>query len=276
MGAASGTAARLCTVSQGCPLPCWATSSVPAAAGQGNIRRPPCGVAAQSIAWTATAPAAPGPAPAPAAPGGAVTATVRPVTAADSNLAENLSSASTPHRLAVVVDQAPWRCRPRLPTTRRGNSARQAGSSSTARIRRDALASALSINHHQWSPASVLKFSVVPAQVRRLRSTWRAAARRWSRSGTPSRRCRMASQSITAAVGHCCGVRFRLASQRGWARPWRARASIAASLRTSRSGLGDQNWRWMRPCTKAVRPSSIASRAAGGSATPASWLAASR
>ena len=44
----------------------------------------------------------------------------------------------------------------------RGMSSFQAGSSSTARIRRAALASALSISHHQKSLSSVLNFSVVP------------------------------------------------------------------------------------------------------------------
>ena len=88
---------------------------------------------------------------------------VAPVIFADSNFAENLSSASEPHRLAVVVSQAPLRWRPRLPTTMRGMSSASAGSSSTARIRRAALASALSISHHQKSSSSVLKFSVVPA-----------------------------------------------------------------------------------------------------------------
>ena len=45
----------------------------------------------------------------------------------------------------------------------RGRSSFQAGSSSTARIRRAALASALSISHHQKSLSSVLNLSVVPA-----------------------------------------------------------------------------------------------------------------
>ena len=80
----------------------------------------------------------------------------------DSNFAANLSSASEPQRLAVVVSQAPRRCRASAPTTIRGSSSFQAGSSSTARIRRAALASALSISHHQKSLSSVLNFSVVP------------------------------------------------------------------------------------------------------------------
>jgi hypothetical protein len=86
-----------------------------------------------------------------------------PATFTDSNFAENLSSAREPHRLAVVVSQAPARCRARLPTTMRGMSSFHAGSSSTARMSRAALASALSISHHQKSSASLLKRRVVPA-----------------------------------------------------------------------------------------------------------------
>ena len=85
-----------------------------------------------------------------------------PVIFADSNFAENLSSASEPHRFAVVVDHAPLRWRPRLPTTMRGMSSRQRGSSSTARMSRAELASALSISHHQKSSPSVLNVIVVP------------------------------------------------------------------------------------------------------------------
>ena len=87
---------------------------------------------------------------------------VVPATFCDSNFAENLSSASEPQRLAVVVSQAPRRCRASEPTTICGRSSFHAGSSSTARIRRAALASALSISHHQKSLSSVLNFSVVP------------------------------------------------------------------------------------------------------------------
>ena len=84
----------------------------------------------------------------------------------------------------------------------------------------------------------------------------------------------MLSQSITAAVGQVFGTRLIEPSIFGCARPWRDSASSAAILRTSRSARGDQNLRSMRPSTNAVRPSSIASRAAGGSAKPASWVAA--
>jgi hypothetical protein len=45
----------------------------------------------------------------------------------------------------------------------RGTSSFQAGSSTTARIRRAALASPESISHHQKSDSSVLNFSTVPA-----------------------------------------------------------------------------------------------------------------
>ena len=50
---------------------------------------------------------------------------MRPATVADSNFAANLSSASDPHRLAVVVSHEPRFCRPRLPTTMRGRSSRR-------------------------------------------------------------------------------------------------------------------------------------------------------
>ena len=62
----------------------------------------------------------------------------------------------------MVVSQAPRRWRESDPTTIFGRSSFQAGSSITARIRRAALASALSISHHQKSPSSVLNFIVVP------------------------------------------------------------------------------------------------------------------
>ena len=61
-----------------------------------------------------------------------------------------------------MVSQAPRRWRASEPTTIRGRSSFQAGSSSTARISRAALASALSISHHQKSLSSVLNLSVVP------------------------------------------------------------------------------------------------------------------
>ena len=90
----------------------------------------------------------------------------------------------------------------------------------------------------------------------------------------------MRSQSINAAVGHTFGVRLIEPSIFACARPWRDSASIAASLRTSRSmflaNSGDQNLRSMRPSTNAVSPANIASRAGAGSSKPASWLAASR
>eukprot|EP01035_Chromulina_nebulosa_P033505 gene33505-biopygen21688 len=51
----------------------------------------------------------------------------------------------------------------RLPSTMAGRSSRQAGWSLAARISRPALASALSINHHQKSSSSVENRSWVPA-----------------------------------------------------------------------------------------------------------------
>ncbi len=137
-----------------------------------------------------------------------------------------------------------------------------------------ALASALSISHHQKSSSSVEKRKVVPAKVRRARKICCTSSSRLAWSGMPFTRRRIDSQSISAAVGQTLGVRLTEPSMRGCARPWRASASMAASLRTSRSGLGDQNLRSMRPSTKAVRPSSIASRAAAGSVKPASCVAA--
>ena len=91
----------------------------------------------------------------------------------------------------------------------------------------------------------------------------------------PSTRFSMLSQSITAAVGHTFGVSAIEPSILGCALPWRDRASIAASFRTSRSGRGDQPLRSIRPSTKLLNPASIASRAAAGSSKPASWVAAS-
>ena len=140
-------AARLCTLNQGLPTPSCATFNEPGCAGHANLIEPPCALWRQSTAPRSSA----------------SVAVVRPPTRTDSNFAENLSSASAPHRLAVVVSHAPPRWRPSEPTTMRGRSSRQAGSSSTARIARAALASALSISHHQKSPSSWLNFSVVPA-----------------------------------------------------------------------------------------------------------------
>ena len=119
--------------SQGLPLPCWVMLTEADCVGQGSESRPPCLAAPQS--WLALA--------APRV------ATVRPATACDSKRAANLFSANTPHRLAVVVSQAARCWRPSAAVTRRGNSSFQAGSSTTAAIRRTALASPLSINHHQ-------------------------------------------------------------------------------------------------------------------------------
>ena len=144
-----------------------------------------------------------------------VAVSVRPAIGTDSKRAENLSSASDPHRLAVVVSQAPRRCRARLPTTMRGRSSFHAGSSSTARMSRAALASALSISHHQKSLSSVLKRSVVPAYVRRARRICCASSRRLARDGMAGTRLSTLSQSITAAVGHVFGTRLIEPSCRG-------------------------------------------------------------
>ena len=125
----------------------------------------------------------------------------------DSNFAANLSSASEPQRLAVVVSQAPRRCRASVPTTIRGSSSFQAGSSSTARIRRAALASALSISHHQKSLSSVLKRSVVPLRSAGCAGPGSPPRAAWPGRACPATRLRMPSQSITADVGQTFGVR---------------------------------------------------------------------
>ena len=147
-------------------------------------------------------------------------ATVRPATCCDSNFAANLSSASEPHRLAVVVSQAPRRWRASAPTTMRGMSSFQAGSSSTARISRAALASALSISHHQ-------KSSLLGAELQRRAGVGQARAQdllRFVEALRRARECRRrasgcCSQSITAAVGQRFGVRLIEPSIFGCARP---------------------------------------------------------
>ncbi len=96
IGAFSGTAARLCTVSHGLPPPTWVTLSVPGLSGHGSFSTPPFASLAQSSERRA-------------ALEGEALAVVVPAIFADSNFAENLSSASEPHRLAVVVDHAPLR-----------------------------------------------------------------------------------------------------------------------------------------------------------------------
>ncbi len=76
-------------------------------------------------------------------------ALVVPATGMASNLAENFSSARPPHRLAVVVCQAPFCWRPMKPLARRPMSSFQAGSSITASIRRAVFTSPFCISHHQ-------------------------------------------------------------------------------------------------------------------------------
>src|SRR5689334_8303337 len=99
MGACSAIAARLCTVSHGLPLPSCTTCSVAAPSGHASFTAPPLACVAQSATRRDAGD--------DAAPAAASDATVLPPTFADSNLAENLSSASEPHRFAVVVSQAP-------------------------------------------------------------------------------------------------------------------------------------------------------------------------
>jgi hypothetical protein len=72
-----------------------------------------------------------------------------PSTGVFSNCLENFSSARPPHRLAVVVCQAPFCWRPMKPLASRPMSSFQAGSSSTVSSRRAVLTSPLAISHHQ-------------------------------------------------------------------------------------------------------------------------------
>jgi hypothetical protein len=158
-GAFSSTAATDCSVSHGLPLPVWLTFRVPGSLPQGTkmvlLRRLPgaagapnqvvwCAAPAASVAFTrstffqSTLPAA-----------SASEARVTPATGVASNFCENFSSASPPHRLAVVVCQAPRCWRAMKPLARRGRSSFQAGSSSTASISRAVLTSPLTISHHQ-------------------------------------------------------------------------------------------------------------------------------
>jgi len=65
----------------------------------------------------------------------------------------------------------------------------------------------------------VLNLSVVPLYVRRLRRTWFASSSRFGRSGMPSTRFRIESQSITAAVGQTFGVSAIEPSDFACARP---------------------------------------------------------
>ena len=76
-------------------------------------------------------------------------ALVAPATGVASNLAENLSSARPPQRLAVVVCQAPFCWRAIKPLASRPMSSFQAASSITASIRRAVLTSPLVISRHQ-------------------------------------------------------------------------------------------------------------------------------
>ena len=76
-------------------------------------------------------------------------ALVVPDTGVASNLALNFSSARPPHRLAVVVCQAPACWRLMKPLARRPMSSFQAGSSITASIRRAVFTSPFCISHHQ-------------------------------------------------------------------------------------------------------------------------------
>ena len=78
-----------------------------------------------------------------------IAALVVPDTGTASNLALNFSSASPPHRLAVVVCHAPACWRPMKPLARRPMSSFQAGSSITASIRRAVFTSPFCISHHQ-------------------------------------------------------------------------------------------------------------------------------
>src|SRR6059058_3438666 len=108
-------AARLCTVSHGLPDPSCTTLSVAAVAGQSSRVEAPLACRDHVATVRGTGVDAAG--PAPCAPEGDSDAVVVPATGVDSNFAENLSSASEPHRFAVVVSHAPLRWRARLPTT---------------------------------------------------------------------------------------------------------------------------------------------------------------
>ena len=160
----------------------------------------------------------------------------------------------------------------------RGRSSFQVGRSITARMSLAALPSAFSMNHHQKSSASVENFKVVPAKVRRLRSTFSASLMRASRCGAPGKACSTRSQSMTAAVGQRWGSMLKLSSMRASARPWRASAAKAASLRTVKPmpGVmfdGTQASRCSLPCTNRLRPLSMASLACSGNSKPASCVA---
>ena len=201
---------------------------------------------------------------------------VRPDTGTFSKRAEKRCNASTLHKLAVVVCQAPARWRARWPATRRGTSSFHSGRSVAANSKRAAFASGPSISHHQSSLASVLKRSVVPPCVSRVRMRFCTSASRAARSGTPSTRRSTAHQSSSAEVGQVARFSAIEPSMRGVARPCRDSASSAASLRTSRSSRGALKRRITRPSTKAARPCSMRSRAASGQGWPASCAAATR
>ncbi|MCY1380364.1 hypothetical protein D9M69_681780 [compost metagenome] len=76
-------------------------------------------------------------------------AAVTPATGVLSNTLLNFSSASPPHRLAVVVCQAPFCWRPMKPWASLPMSSFQAGSSITVSSRRAVLTSPLVMSHHQ-------------------------------------------------------------------------------------------------------------------------------
>lgn len=93
---------------------------------------------------------------------GDILSRVLPATGVASRLALNFSSARPPHRLAVVVCQAPPCWRAMKPLARRPRSSFHAGSSSTVSSRRAPFTSPPCISHHQVSPCSVLKLSLLP------------------------------------------------------------------------------------------------------------------
>lgn len=76
-------------------------------------------------------------------------AAVTPDTGVLSNTLLNFSSASPPHRLAVVVCHAPFCWRPMKPLASLPMSSFQPGSSITLSSRRAVLTSPLVISHHQ-------------------------------------------------------------------------------------------------------------------------------
>ena len=76
-------------------------------------------------------------------------AAVMPLTGVLSNTLLNFSSARPPHRLAVVVCQAPFCWRPMKPLASLPMSSFQAGSSITVSSRRAVLTSPLVMSHHQ-------------------------------------------------------------------------------------------------------------------------------